>query len=465
MDEIAGWSAVETAARVRDRSVSITEVVGAHLERLAEINPRINAITQVVEDSLELAKTLDARRSTDATPILHGVPVTTKINVDQAGFSNSNGVPAYNDAICESDSAVVHNLKSHGAIVIGRTNTPEFSMRWCTSNPVHGVSTNPWDARVTPGGSSGAAAAAVATGIGALAHGNDLGGSLRYPAFCCGVASIRPSLGRIPAFNPGAKTARPPITQTMSVQGPIARSIGDVRLGLQAMSARSPSDPLWTAASSSGRKRTDEVTVGCCTNPFTSDIDPALVKAMETARTGLRDAGIKVVETIPPEAEHAAKVWGQLLMTETAILMGDTIRRLGSAEITQVLETSIGHFGVLDLPAFLTAMQERLRLQKAWSEMFENVDLLMMPTSLQRPFENDLDFKQPQSIPSILEAQKPLYVVNLLGLPAVALPTNVVDGLPLGVQLVAPMHDDAFALAVAGRLEAEIGTVLGEMPV
>lgn len=461
MSEIIAWSAGETAENLKSKSVSVREVTEAHLARLAQVNPKINAVTDVVKECLDLASSMDAKHPGKDAPGLWGVPVTTKINADQKGYANSNGLPAYKDNTCTEDSAVVANLKSAGAVVIGRTNTPEFSMRWFTSNPLHGVSLNPWDPEVTPGGSSGAAAAAVAAGIGAIAHGNDLGGSLRYPAFCCGVATIRPSMGRVPAFNPSAVSERPPVTMMMSAQGPIARTVADVRLGLSAMAAQSTSDPMWVNAPNSGRKHGEKIRVGYNLNPFAvGTYDPAIESAMTTAREGLQAAGIEVVEVPLPGADRAANLWGEILFTETSILMGEAIRDVGSQEMRQLFDTYGEQYPPLDLTGFLNAMSERTRLQRQVSKMFEDIDLFMMPTSLLRPLANDLDFKSPDEVPGILDAMKPLHAVNLLGLPAVALPTGVADGLPVGVQIMAPMHDDYFALEIAERLEREIGTII-----
>lgn len=460
MTEIVRWSAVETAQNIRNRKVGVGEVVSAHLERLEAINPRINAITEIAPDCLDLAHALDAKRPKGDLPPLYGVPVTTKINVDQAGYGNSNGIPAFAENICDQDSAVVANLKTAGAIVIGRTNTPEFSMRWCTSNPLYGVTKNPWNDAITPGGSSGGAAAAVASGIGTIAHGNDLGGSLRYPAFCCGVTAIRPSLGRVPAYNPGAAVERPPVTQLMSVQGPIARSVSDLRLGLRAMAQRSSHDPLWTAAPDSGRLRDGKVKVGYCVNPFSAPIDPALEQAMQTACDGLRAAGHEVVEHVPPQADQAARLWGEMLFTETLHLMGETIHSVGSPEMVRLLQGYREIFGSRDLAGFLQGLSERRALQRAWAEMFDQIDLLLMPTSLMRPYENDLDFKDPSALPGIVAAHGPLFVVNLLGLPSVAVPTGLANGCPVGVQLVGPMHDDFFAIDIAETLETQVGRIV-----
>jgi amidase len=244
------WSAVDLAAAIRGREISCVEAAQAAIDRMHAVNARVNAVTvDLSNEALAAAKRADAVVASGvALGALHGVPVTIKENVDQAGQSTPNGVVADKDLVAAEDSPVVANLRKAGAIVIGRTNTPEFSYRWFTDNPLRGLTKNPWSEAHTPGGSSGGAAAAVALGIGAIAHGNDLGGSLRYPAYACGVATIRPSLGRVPAFNATAPAERPPTVQLMSVQGPIAREVRDVRLAFDVMTARDARDPWWTPA-------------------------------------------------------------------------------------------------------------------------------------------------------------------------------------------------------------------------
>ncbi|MBX4145167.1 amidase, partial [Ralstonia pickettii] len=196
-------SAAEMAERVARRDVSATELTRSCLQRLDAVNPVINAIVDVMADSaLQAASDADAAIARGA-PVgpLHGVPVTVKINVDQAGFATTNGTRLQENLIAHADSPVVGNLRKAGAILLGRTNSPTFALRWFTSNLVHGHTRNPRHPSLTPGGSTGGAAAAVAAGIGPLAVGTDIGGSVRYPAYACGVHGIRPSLGRVPAFN------------------------------------------------------------------------------------------------------------------------------------------------------------------------------------------------------------------------------------------------------------------------
>ncbi len=462
MTDMYYWSAAEIAEHLRRGEVTVQEITEAQIARIEEINPSINAITTIVDEAMDVAKELDAQgRPEDADP-LWGVPVTTKINVDQAGYPNSNGVAAKSNDVADADAPVVANLKQAGAVIVGRTNTPEFSMRWFTSNPTNGISLNPWNPDITPGGSSGAAAAAVACGIGVIGHGNDLGGSLRYPAYCCGIATIRPSLGRIPSMNPTQSAAgieRGPLTQLMAVQGPLARSVADVRAGLHAMARRDGRDPLWTEAPQPARKADGALTVGYAMNPFDGAQDPAVDAAMNHAIQAFKDSGATLREIAPPHAADLPGLWGTLLFTETEALLRDAIETDGSDDMWRYYQSFVQEFEPTDTRGLLQAMQRRIVYQRAWAGMFEEIDVLLLPPSLQRPFRNDQDFREPETLGEIVSAQSPLLAINLLGLPSAALPTHIEDGIPSGVQMVGPMHQDGFVLDVADRLERELGTI------
>ena len=203
MSDLWRLSAVELAALVRKREVSAVQAAQSALQRLDAVNPAINAVVDHrPEDVLAQAAEVDAAISRGEDPgLLAGVPVTVKVNVDQAGFATTNGVRLQKDLIAERNSPVVDNLRRAGAVILGRTNTPAFSLRWFTGNVLHGDTRNPRNPALTPGGSSGGAASAVAAGIGHLAHGTDIAGSIRYPAYACGVHGLRPSLGRVAAYN------------------------------------------------------------------------------------------------------------------------------------------------------------------------------------------------------------------------------------------------------------------------
>src|SRR5262245_57778728 len=194
------WTALQTAAAIRSGAISSVEVVEAHIARMRDVNPRLNAVVvDLSGDALKAAKAADnARTKKTELGALHGVPITIKENVDYEGRPNPNGVPAQMNIIAPSDAPVVRNLRKAGAIVLGLTNTPEFSFRGFTENPLHGLTLNPWDPEITCGGSSGGAGAAVAAGIGTIAHGNDIGGTPRWPAPWDGAADIKPTHERAP---------------------------------------------------------------------------------------------------------------------------------------------------------------------------------------------------------------------------------------------------------------------------
>ncbi|MGI9009070.1 MAG: amidase, partial [Streptosporangiaceae bacterium] len=238
-------SALQLAAMIRGGEVSSREVVQAHLDRVAAVNPSVNAVVRLLpEEALAAADAADRAVAGGAElGSLHGVPVTVKENIDLAGTPTTQGVPALAGATASMDAPQVERLRAAGAIPFGRTNLPDFGLRVHTDSALHGLTRNPWNPQRTAGGSSGGEAAALATGMTPLGLGNDLGGSLRNPAHCCGVASIKPSTGSVP----GATVIQPedlPISfQLMAVEGVMARRVADVRAGFTAIAGQHPRDP------------------------------------------------------------------------------------------------------------------------------------------------------------------------------------------------------------------------------
>jgi amidase len=249
MEDLWRLSAAELAGLIRSKKVSAKEAAVTALARLDAVNPKINAVVDHrPADVLAQAAAVDAAiaRNEDAGP-LAGVPVTVKVNIDQEGFATTNGLKLQRDVIAKTNSPVIDNLRKAGAVILGRTNCPAFSYRWFTTNLIHGDTKNPRDPGITPGGSSGGAGAAVAAGIGHIAHGTDIAGSIRYPAYACGVHGLRPTVGRIAAFN-ASLPERSIGPQISAVSGPLARTIGDLRMGLAAMSGYDARDPWWVPA-------------------------------------------------------------------------------------------------------------------------------------------------------------------------------------------------------------------------
>src|SRR5262249_35740158 len=287
--------ATELAHLVRTRKASAREAAEAALQRLDAVNPKLNALVAHQPELVrQRADAIDRMVAGGEDPgPLAGVPVTTKINVDQAGFATSNGTRLQKDLVARFNSPVVDNLLRAGAVILGRSNAPAFALRWFTSNLLHGSTRNPRASSLTPGGSSGGAAAAVASGIGNLAHGTDIGGSIRYPAYACGVHGLPPSLGRVPAYN--ASSPHHGLgPHLMAVAGPIGRTIAELRAGLVAMSAPDPRDPWWMPAPLAGPAAPHHAAL--CLRPGGLPIVAEVEAALRDAARRLSDAGWSVEE-------------------------------------------------------------------------------------------------------------------------------------------------------------------------
>ena len=451
------WDAVELAAAIRTRRISSREATRAVLDRLAAVNPALNAVTVLLADqALAAADRADAAvRRGEALGPLHGVPVTIKENVDQEGAATANGVPAFKDLMAATDSPPVANWKRAGAVIIGRTNTPAFSLRWDTDNELRGRTFNPWSRRHTPGGSSGGAAAALAVGIAPLAHGNDLGGSIRYPAYCCGVAGIRPTLGRVPSYNQTAADERPPGTQLMSVQGPLARRVRDVRLGLAAMSARDARDPWWAPAPLLGEPPARPVRVALTIDPAKGGVRADVAAAVREAGNALANAGYAVEEIEPPDVEGVAATWATICVNEMRHVTQPWIRKYGGAAINRSLDLTLAAVPDVGLDGYMKALALRAKHIRDWTLFMERYPLVVGPVSTEPPFEIGFDTTSAERHAEVTRAQRLLVAVNLLGFPAVSVPTGVAGGLPLGVQVIGARYREDLCLDAAEAIEAQ----------
>lgn len=449
------WDAVDMARAIRLRAISAREATQSVLARCAEVNPTINAVVEVLaEEALSAADAADtALARGEACGPLHGVPVTTKINVDQMGVATSNGCVPLRTLVAQEDSAVVGNLRRAGAILFGRTNTPALSMRWFTENDLHGRTLNPWSAGHTPGGSSGGAAAAVATGIGPIAHGNDLGGSVRYPAYACGVAGIRPSFGRIPAYNPTATAERPISAQLMSAQGPLARSVRDLRLALSVMAEGDARDPWWIPAPLTGAPPSRPIRVALCPDPMGGGVHPAVREAVERAGHILARAGYAVEEAAPPDFPGTVADWEAFSRTEGRIALAEGFAKLGDEGAQQTFTAMMARAPELDLAAWAATAARRTARQRVWGAFLAQYPILLLPVSLEPPFPQGLDLAGTQAFDSVFRAQAPMLAAPLLGIPGVSVPTGIADGLPMGVQVMAARWREDLALNAAEVIE------------
>jgi amidase len=456
------WSACDLAAAIAEKKISSSDAVASVVERMHESNGHINAVVDdLSEQALKEAAAHDEIMAKSG-PIgpLHGVPVTIKENIDQEGRATPNGVTGYSDIIAPADSPVVNNLKAAGAIVVGRTNTPEFSFRGTTSNELHGRTYNPWNDWASAGGSSGGASAAVAAGYGPIAHGNDIGGSLRFPSYACGLTTVKPGLGRVPAYNPSAKEERGLLAQIMSVQGVIAREVRDVRLGLKQLLRYDPHDPWMIEAPFEGPPLDGAIKVGFTKNTFEFDLHPAVSQALDTARDALADAGYVVEEVEPPMVRETAIHGMRCLFGEAKVLMDPDVRKYGSDTVKQIFDNYYSYFEPFEGEDLIRALSERNRFLRAWMLFLQDYPLVLTPFLPQPIFTWDRDTEGMEGVKEVLGSALYSYSMNFLGLPAGIVQANYNDGVPVGVQVVGRRFREDLILEATEAIEERAGVMV-----
>ncbi|MEM7250869.1 MAG: amidase family protein [Pseudomonadota bacterium] len=452
--------AVALSTMIRTGQVSSEEVMAAHIARMEEVNPKYNSVALPLGDqAMSAAKAADkAIANGETVGPLHGVPVTTKVNTDQEGTPNDNGVVAFKDVMAPADSPQIANLKKSGAIVIGRTNTPAFSMRWFTTNDLHGETLNPWNTNHTPGGSSGGASSSVASGIAPIGHGNDIAGSVRYPAYCCGLVGLRPTHGRVPAWNPSANVSRPISAQLMSVQGPLTRSVRDARVAFAAMAKGDVNDPKWVDVPLEGPPVARPIRVAMVETTAGRPINPEVRASVQTAAKWLENAGYQVESVEPPELEAVNELWSRIGMDDVIASLRPAIEQYGDEAIKTAVGYWIGGFESKGPQGVLDALVEREQYLRLWQLFCEDYPLILMPSSAEPAFPNQLDIQGLAEYQRIWQAQWPQLCVPVLGLPAANVPTGEHDGLPMGVQLVAARFREDLILDAAEVIEAQAPT-------
>lgn len=467
-DSLWNLTAAEVAALVRGRRASAREIAVALLARLDAVNPAINAVVDCDHgEVLAAADAIDVRIAAGDDPgPLAGVPVTIKVNTDQKGHATTNGLCSNKDLIASSNSPVVDNLQAAGAVILGRTNTPAFSMRWFTDNQLHGRTLNPHDASITPGGSSGGAAAAVAAGIGPIGHGNDIGGSLRYPAYSCGVHGLRPTPGRIASFDGSTPGESAIGTQLMAVQGPIARSMKDLRLALGVMSAPDIRDPWWVPARLHGP--TYPRRAAFCVRPDGLETVSEVEAELRAAARRLAEDGWQVEEfqSLPP---LRSMVQLQLIL----MFGGDDIdatraavHREGDLGASKTIERVISKLkDGPSLTEFSTAFRQRAAALRKWLEFLETWPAVLMPVSARLPLPQDFDLQSLHHGSLTAKAQLTQVSIPVLGLPALSVAVRTSGRFPCGVQVVANRFREDILLAAGYSITCQDTAIPAVTPV
>jgi len=343
-------------------------------------------------------------------------------------------------------------------VIIGRTNTPAFSMRAFSENDLHGRTYNPRDRGITPGGSSGGAGSSVAAGFGPIAHGNDIGGSVRIPAYCCGVVGLRVGLGRIPSFNPSAKIARGISAQLMGIQGPLTRTVRDARLALSVMARGDPRDTRWADVPLAGPAVVRPIRVAIVPDIPGGTTHPAQAEAVRAAGRHLAAAGYVVEEAIPPDIEEVVRVWHVLGSNDVFRLLAPNMEKYGDADSKISMQEWLTLFPPSGPADVLDALAQRDLLLWRWLEYFQGYPLLIMPTlcDLPPPFGQDLT-REGQA--RLLESARVSFLPPALGLPGLALPVGSHGMLRTGVQIVTERFREDLALDAGEVIEAAEGLV------
>jgi amidase len=469
MSEIWQLSATELAQRIARRHLSSAEVVDAHLARIDAVNPALNAVVKILADEARAAATLADRRLAAGETVgpLHGVPFTVKENIDMAGLPTTWGVPALAKAVVPADAPVVERMRAAGAIPIGRTNLPDMALRVHTDSSLHGLTRNPWHPGRTAGGSSGGEAAALASGMSPIGLGNDIGGSLRNPANACGIASIRPSAGRVPDAGYVPAEDRMLAVQLMNVQGPMARRVADVRLGLRVLMGAHPRDPWSIDAPFDGPALARPIRVAVLPEPPGGSTDPKVAATVRRAAAALADAGYVVEEISPPRYADAVNCWARFIMGDFGSVLAMLSPMMGADAMAFLDGFNAAVTPLADLAAWSQLMVERDGIARAWSTFMADRPLLLSPTWTQLPFEHGFDSASPAGAAATKELMRPVVPANLLGLPSACVPAgrDEATGLPIGVLITGRRLREDLCLEAAEAIEARLGVATPIDPV
>jgi amidase len=469
-------SALDAALAIRAGQVSSVELTTRMLDRIARLNPKLNAIVVVTADAaVARARAADeARARRESWGPFHGVPITIKDTFEVAGVTTTAGAAALRTHVPARDAAVVARLKGAGAVVLGKTNVPIFASDWQSYNTVYGQTNNPWDVARTPGGSTGGGAAALAAGLSYLEPGSDLAGSIRVPAHFCGIYGHKPTLDVVPMRGhippPPGIVATPP--STLPVAGPLARSAADLLAALEVLGGPDGDEARawrWSLPPARGA-RLGDYRIGYVLDdpraPVSAEEAPALAAAVEA----LRRAGARLEEGWPPgvNVEEQYDAYLTLLYARfTPPAREDQLpglRQLAANQDGSYLARYARAVTASD--AYVQTVEARRRVARGvWQAYFRTHDAFLMPTALVPAFPHDQSGNQLTRVLAAPGGPRPygdlcfwISFATLAGLPATTAPVGLTaGGLPVGLQIVGPYLEDATPIAVAGHLADLIG--------
>jgi Asp-tRNA(Asn)/Glu-tRNA(Gln) amidotransferase A subunit family amidase len=460
-DELCWKTARELAGLIRTNEVSPVEVVEAVLDRIGRVNPALNAYCTVsAPEARETARAAEAAvRRGEALGALHGVPYSLKDLTATRGIRTTMGSKIYAANVPTEDAALVERLRAAGAVLVGKTNTPEFGCKPATDNRLFGATRNPWSLAHSPGGSSGGAAAAVAAGLAPLAEGSDLAGSIRHPAAWCGVVGFKPSQGRIARY--------PTATgwNAMGVNGPIARTVADAALMFAAMVGPDPRDPLALPPTGEDWTRvTEEASMPGLRVAWTPDLGGAAM--VEPAIAATCAAVVQTLGGLGWRVEEASPEIGAIL--EPFLALNAVLRQAAvglyldewRAEMDPILVKRLELGRTLAATEVSRAEVARTAYHQRLRRFFERYDVLLTPTTATAALPLDAPWPsvvagRPVSQP--VDLLIPTLAFNFSGYPAISVPCGFTDdGLPVGLQIAGGWREDARVLRAAAAFEAAL---------
>ena len=431
--------------------------MSAHLQRSERINPKVNAIVTLADDALDRARAAEMALMNDE-PVgpLHGLPLTIKDTIDTAGLRTTSGSRPLADHVPDRDATVVARLKDAGAIIIGKTNTPEMAIPYETNNPVFGRTNNPHDLERTAGGSSGGEAAAIAACLSPAGIGSDLSGSIRVPAHFCGIAGLKPTTGFVSV---DGHTPRAEGSLLLGVGiGPMARTVGDLALLLKVIAGDAKLQPA---------REIRGLRAAWYVNDGIAPVDEEIVGAVERAASALHDAGVKVEQARPPGVEHGLRLWLELFSPSVLRQLSEFYReREGEAGPQAAAILGRAHEADSSMEGKIAAAErqakavvERERLREELLRWMKTTPIIIAPVGATCAFKHGARRVEVNSESvSVFRAFSYSQTYNVFGMPGVAVPAGrSARGLPIGVQVVGPPFEEQTVLAVAEIVEEALG--------
>ena len=466
-EHITTKSVSELAVLIRSRSVSPVAVVEAYLQRIEQINPSLNAIVTLADDAIDQARSAEAALTrSDEVGALHGVPLTIKDTIDTKGLRTTGGSRLLAEHVPARDATVVARLKAAGAIILGKTNTPEMAIPYETDNPVFGRTNNPHHPLMTPGGSSGGEAAAIAACLSPAGLGSDLSGSIRVPAHFCGIVGLKPTAGRVPADG-HTPAATGPLSLGECI-GPMARQVRDLGLLFRVISDANQfetgddeSSADLSKASLAGKR------VAYFTGDDTVPVTEETTKAIKAAAKALSETGLEVNEAKPPGVSEGPRLWIALFSRAAREQLQEFYRGRESEAgplVSPALEAEAREENELGAKieraeALAGALVERERLREEILRWMKTTPLVVMPVGSVPAFAHGasrVDVRG-KSL-SIFRAFGYAHAANVFGLPSAVVPAgSSAEGLPIGVQIIGRPFEERTVLAAAAVIEEALG--------